>query len=189
MLLRSKYILVTAILLLFIPFNSSRGNTVPDDIPGPDPQVIRKLLVSAINSGKVTDSLYNKLGSIKNPSGLVSGYLGTLQALKAKHSWNPYFKIKHLNDAEKTFKNAVTRDPHNIEIRFMRFSVEHNVPGFLGYTKNLVVDRHEIIRQIDKKHYASADEPLVRTIVTFLLDSKRCTPAETSKLSQHLASL
>jgi hypothetical protein len=71
----------------------------------------------------------------------------------------------------------------------MRFSVEHNVPGFLGYTKNLVADREEIITQLDRKHYSSADAALVKTIITFLLDSKSCTPAEHSKLSQHLASL
>ncbi|QHS54236.1 hypothetical protein GWR56_01225 [Mucilaginibacter sp. 14171R-50] len=187
MLLRSKYILFTAILLLFSPLYKSNGApTHPDEH---SPQVIRKLLVNAINNGKVTDSLYRKLTAIKNPTALINGYIGTLQALKAKHTWNPYYKLKYLSDAEKTFAKAVFGDPHNIEIRFMRFSVEHNVPGFLGYTKNLVADREEIIKQLDRKHSSPADETLVKTIVTFLLDSKRCSPAEQIKLSQHLASL
>jgi hypothetical protein len=189
MLFKLKYILIAAILRLFAPVNQSSATTVHDDITEPNLHVIRKLLVSAINSGKVTDSLYRDLGAIKNRPALINGYMATLEALKAKHTWNPYFKIKYLNNAEKTFKNAVTGDPHNIEIRFMRFSVEHNVPGFLGYTKNLVADREEIITQLDRKHYLSADAALVKTIITFLLDSKRCTPTEQSKLSQHLASL
>ena len=189
MLFKLKYILIIAILLLFTPVNPSSATAVHDDITEPNLHVIRKLLVSAINSGKVTDSLYRNLSAIKNRPALINGYMATLEALKAKHTWNPYFKIKYLNNAEKTFKTAVTGDPHNIEIRFMRFSVEHNVPGFLGYTKNLVADREEIITQLDRKHYSSADAALVKTIITFLLDSKRCTPAEHSKLSQHLASL
>ena len=155
----------------------------------PDLKVLRKQMVIAVEKSKTTDSLYTNLGNIKDRSSLINGYMGTLQALKAKHTWNPYYKIKYLNDAEKTFKNAVTGDPSNIEIRFMRFSVEHNVPGFLGYTKNLVTDRTEIIKQIERKHYASADVALVKTIITFLIDSKRCTPAEHSILTQHLASL
>lgn len=189
MLFKFRYLLFVAVLLLFVPANKGNATAMPDDIAEPNLHVIRKQLVTAINSSKTTDSLYRNLGLIKNRTGLVNGYIGTLQALKAKHTWNPYFKIKYLNDAERTFKGAVTRDPANIEIRFMRFSVEHNVPGFLGYTKNLVADRTEIIKQIDRKHYSSADTALVKTIITFLIDSKRCTPTENRNLSQHLATL
>jgi hypothetical protein len=187
--IKFKYLFITALLLLFLPLNRGNAAPVTDDATEPNLPVIRKLLVTAITSSKTTDSLYNHLGGIKNRTSLINGYIGTLQALKAKHTWNPYYKIKYLNDAEKTFKNAVTGDPSNIEIRFMRFSVEHNVPGFLGYTKNLVTDRTEIIKQIERKHYASADAALVKTIITFLIDSKRCTPAEHNILTQHLASL
>lgn len=189
MLLKFRYLFITTLLLLLLPLNRGNAASVTDDATEPNLHVIRKLLVTAITSSKTTDSLYNNLGNIKNRTSLINGYMGTLQALKAKHTWNPYYKVKYLNDAEKTFKNAVTGDPSNIEIRFMRFSVEHNVPGFLGYTKNLVADRTEIIKQIEHKHYSSADVALVKTIITFLIDSKRCTPAEHTILTQHLASL
>lgn len=189
MLLKFRSILFAAVMLLLMPLNRGNAKAMPDDAIEQNLQNIRKLLVTAINSSKTTDSLYRNLGAIKNPTGLINGYMGTLEALKAKHTWNPYYKIKYLNDAEKTFKNAVARDPANIEIRFMRFSVEHNVPGFLGYTKNLVTDRTEIIKQINRQYYASADAALVKTIITFLLDSKRCTPTEQNMLTQHLASL
>ncbi|MFD0763898.1 hypothetical protein ACFQZI_03490 [Mucilaginibacter lutimaris] len=188
MLTQFKYLFITAVLMLIVPINRSNAGAVPDDVE-PNLHVIRKLLVTAINSSKTTDSLYRDLGSIKNRTGLIIGYMGTLEALKAKHTWNPYYKIKYLKDAEKSFKGAITRDPNNIEIRFMRFSVEHNVPGFLGYNKNLDADRTEIIKQIDRKHYSSADTALVKTIITFLINSKRCTLAEHHILTQHLASL
>lgn len=155
----------------------------------PDLPTIRKLLVTALESKKTTDSLYKSLGEIKERSALINAYMGTLEALKAKHAWNPYNKFKYLNDCEKTFKGAVATDPHNIEIRFMRFSIEHNVPKFLGYTKNLVADRLEMVKQIDAKYYASADKALVKTIIKFMLESKRCTPDEQKRLHQHLAAL
>ncbi|MFD0795006.1 hypothetical protein ACFQZX_15395 [Mucilaginibacter litoreus] len=160
-----------------------------DDAVQPNLHHIRKLLVTALDSKKVTDSLYNNLTSIKDRHPLINGYIGTLQALKAKHAWNPYYKIKHLNDSEKTFKEAVSHDPHNIEIRFMRFSIEHNVPGFLGFNKNLVTDRQEMVRQIENKNYSSADKALVKTIIDFLIESKRCTPAENNMLKQTLSAL
>jgi hypothetical protein len=178
---------ITAIFIAMPGFSDAKVKT--DDEVHPDIHVIRKLLITALDSKKVTDSLYNSLGALKNRSSLINGYMGTLQALKAKHAWNPYFKIKYLNDSEKTFKGAVTNDPHNIEIRFMRFSIEHNVPKFLGYTKNLETDRLEMIKQIDSKNYASADKQLVKTIINFLIESKRCTPAEHKNLTRHLAAL
>lgn len=160
-----------------------------DDLHEPNLHRIRKLLVTALDSKKTTDSLYSHLSGIKDRSALLNAYMGTLEALKAKHTWNPYYKIKYLNDSEKTFKGAVSADPHNIEIRFMRFSIEHNVPGFLGINKNLVADKEEMIKQIDRKYYASADKTLVKTIIRFLLESKRCTPAENENLKVHLAAL
>jgi hypothetical protein len=163
--------------------------TKTDDAQEPNLHTIRKLLLNAVSSSKITDSLYESLTAIKNPSGLINGYKGTLEALKAKHTWNPYNKIKYLRNAERTFQAAVAHDPQNIEIRFMRFSVEHNVPGFLGYNKNLTADRQEIVKQINKKHYSFADARLVKTIIHFLLDSKTCTPAESNNLTQHLAAL
>jgi hypothetical protein len=186
---RLKYVLSVAIMLMLVPVNKSNAYMHDDEAHQPNIQVIRKLLVSALNSKKTTDSLYDHLGAVKDRSALLNGYIGTLQALKAKHAWNPYFKIKHLNDSKSTFEAAVKRDPHNIEIRFMRFSIEHNVPGFLGFNKNLVADKEEIIKQVDKKYYAQADKQLVKTIITFLIESKRCTPAESTSLKQHLAAL
>ncbi|MBE9584958.1 hypothetical protein IM792_10910 [Mucilaginibacter sp. JRF] len=154
-----------------------------------DPETIRKHLITALKSSKTTDSLYDKLDAVKHKNALITGYLGTLQALKAVHAWNPITKLKYLNAAEKTYAEAVAADPHNIEIRFMRFSVEHNVPGFLGFRKNIDDDRKTIIEQLKKKNYSDDDKDLIKTTVKFLIDSKRCTAAENEYLNKQLAAL
>lgn len=162
-------------------------NMVKADIPGP--KVLRKQLLVALDRKGLTDSLYKVLTAEPNKSPLNICYLGVVQALKAKHAWNPYYKVKYLNDAEKTLQVAVNHEPDNIEIRFMRFSIEHNVPGFLGYTKHLVTDREEMIKQLDRKYYATADHEVVITIIKFLIESKRCTPQENEKLHKQLVAL
>lgn len=156
---------------------------------GPDVKLLRKQLLVALEKKNVNDSLYQSLGAVKNKTPLVNSYYGAVQALRAKYAWNPYYKLKYLKDAEKTLQTAVNDDPHNMEIRFMRFSIEHNLPGFLGYDKHLDTDRKEMIHQLDKKNYASADKDVVVTIIKFLLDSKRCTPQENEALHKHLAAL
>lgn len=155
----------------------------------PAPKVVRKQLLLALENRKLTDSLDKVFGSAPNKSPLNLCYFGVVQALKAKHAWNPYYKVKYLNDAEKILQTAVNHEPDNIEIRFMRFSIEHNVPGFLGYTKHLVADREELIKQLERKYYATADQEVVITIIKFLLESKRCTPHENDFLHKQLAAI
>lgn len=173
-----------AIVLLLLLIS---GATVYAEVPSV--KVLRRQLLEAVEKRSVNDSLYQSLTTTKNRSPLLTSYLGAVEALRAKHTWNPYLKLKYLNDAEHTLEGAVNNEPHNMEIRFMRFSIEHNVPGFLGYTKHLQTDREEIIRQLDKRYYASADRDVVITIIKFLLDSKRCTPGENEFLHQQLAAL
>ncbi|MFC0515338.1 hypothetical protein ACFFGT_14050 [Mucilaginibacter angelicae] len=155
----------------------------------PNLKMLRKQMVMAIDKSKTTDSLYSSLDNIKDKSGIVNGFIGALLALKAKHAWNPYSKIKYINRSEKVFKQAVAADPHNIEIRFMRFSIEHNVPSILGFNKDLVADSEDIIAQLDKKNYGSADKELTIAIIKFLIHSKRCTPAQNQVLNKHLTEL
>lgn len=155
----------------------------------PDLKALRKKLVLAINNGHITDSLYTVLERLPKQTALTTAYMGALDALKAKHSWNPYSKIKYLNTSEKMMQQAVAGDPHNIEILFMRFSIQHNVPGFLGYGKNLVNDREEMIAQLNHKNYGTADKELTISIIRFLIDSKRCTAAENDKLRKQLTAL
>jgi hypothetical protein len=154
-----------------------------------DVKALRKKLTLAINDSRTTDSLYNVLERVPQKTALTIGYLGALDALKAKHSWNPYSKLKYLNTSQKLMQQALQQDPHNIEILFMRFSIQYNVPGFLGCSKNLDGDKAELITQLNHKNYGTADKDLTVAIIKFLIDSKRCTMAETTLLRKQLIAL
>jgi hypothetical protein len=173
--------------LLLVMFTTLLVNFAEANVPAP--KLVRKQLLLALENRKLTDSLDKVFAAAINKSHLNVCYLGVIQALKAKHAWNPYYKVKYLNDAEKILQTAVSREPDNMEIRFMRFSIEHNVPGFLGYTKHLTADREEIIKQLERKYYATADQDVVITIIKFLLESKRCTPHENDFLHKQLAAI
>lgn len=147
-------------------------------------------MLRAINSPKVTDSLYNNLlhnETLKQP--LVVAYLGALEALKAKDSWNPYNKIKFLNLSNKTVLEAVTKSPDDIEIRFIRFSIQSNLPHFLGLNKDLTSDKNQILHQLKQKDYGLADKLFVQNIIKFLIGSKQCSPQEIVFLHQQSNSL
>lgn len=67
---------------------------------------------------------------------LVLAYLGALQAIWANHVVNPIRKFNTFNKGRKNIELAVSLSPKNPEIRFVRLSIQTNVPGFLGYSKN-----------------------------------------------------
>lgn len=176
-------------ILLFLFLLCNAFNSFSADHQKTDIADIRKHMLRAINSSKVTDSLYTNLQNISKKPPLVIAYLGALEALKAKDSWNPYKKVKFLNQSNKTVKQAVTANPDDMEIRFIRFSIQFHLPGFLGLSKDMIADKNEIIQQLKQKHYGSADKVFVQNIIKFMVDSKQCTPQEVAFLHEQSAVL
>ena len=150
---------------------------------------VRKDMLAAINSSKVTDSLYNVYQTIEKKPPVLTAYIGALQALKAKDSWNPYNKVRYLVQSGKTIQQAINLSPDNMEIRFIRFSIQTHLPGFLGLNSDLSVDKKVMLDQLKQKHYSMADNVFVAGLIQFLLDSKQCTPKETQFLKDQLALL
>lgn len=161
------------LIFIFLSVNSYAESILVDEIRN-----IKVAVHRAIESSAVTDSLYLALKSESNQSPLMVAYIGTLEALKAKHSWNPYNKIKFVSLSQKTMKKAVERDPNNLEIRFMRFTIQHYTPSFLGFSKDLDEDRKAIVRQFKNRKFGLADAPLIRNIAAFMIESDRCLKEE-----------
>ncbi|AYL93814.1 hypothetical protein [Mucilaginibacter celer] len=155
----------------------------------PDLKILRKQMVIAVEKSKTTDSLYKSLNSLKEKNGITNGFIAALLALKAKHAWNPYSKIKYIKNSEKLFRQAVAADPHNIELRFMRFSIEHSAPSFLGFNKELTADSEDIIAQLEKRNFGTADKDMTIAIIKYLIHSKRCTSAQNDVLNKQLSEL
>ena len=75
-------------------------------------------------------------------------------------------------------QKAINMDKENMEIRFMRFSIEHFTPSFLGFSKDLTADRKEIVKHYQNNNFGVADAGLIKNVANFMIQSKRCTPEE-----------
>ena len=64
-------------------------------------------------------------------SGIKIAYHYTGLALQAKHSWNLATKMRKAKEAANGLNLAVLKDKANVEIRFLRFSFEANVPSLV----------------------------------------------------------
>jgi len=160
-------------IFIFLSVHSYAESIISDEFRN-----IKVAVHRAIESPAVTDSLYLALKSGNTDNPLIVAYIGTLEALKAKHSWNPYNKIRYVSLSQKTMKMAVERDPNNLEIRFMRFTIQHYTPSFLGFSKDLDEDRKAIVRQFKNRRFGFADAPLIKNIALFMIESDRCLKEE-----------
>ncbi|TKB95707.1 hypothetical protein [Pedobacter cryophilus] len=154
-----------------------------------DMKKIREDYIAAISNSEKADKLCSELTAIKNPDALILAYLGSAQAIKAKHAWNPVNKMSYLKQGFKTIDKAIAKDPNHLEVRFLRFSLQYYVPTFLGYSKNIDTDKDKIIDLLKKKEVASLklDKKILKDMVNFMIDSKKCDEQEIAILRKALA--
>lgn len=168
----------------FIAFALMLISSIVPAVNNPEISEIRKDLYASVESSLKTETLLNKLQSLQQKDADITGYIGTLQALRAKHAWNPYYKVSYLDQASKTLDKAVKLDPKNIEIRFLRYTVEYFVPPFLGYSKHVAEDRKVLIQEISNRNFKPEDIEVIRNVVNFLIEKAECSEVEITKLKQ-----
>lgn len=110
---------------------------------------------------------------------IITAYKGALEALRAKHAWMPFNKLAYLDNAKKFFITAIEAAPNDIEIRFLRFSIQSNLPIFLMQSPNIQEDKEIIIKNLEQNNL---DTRFVEVIASFVLKSGQCNGKETEFL-------
>ncbi len=113
----------------------------------------------AVSDKELCSRLIEELETVKdNPVYLA--YLGAMQTIWANHTRNPISKLRTFNRGKKNIENAVALNSDEIEIRFIRLSVQKNAPSFLGYYKQIRADE----AYIDKHKHVIASPSLLRLV-------------------------
>ena len=172
------------ILILFILFMNIISGTEAHSI-----EDIRKHYKLAVNDSRVADKLSNKLKNIQEEDALLLAYKASVEALKAKHAWSPYAKLQYMNVFEKLMNQAVQRKPDDLEIRFLRYSIQYNTPAFLGYSGNMNEDKDMIVKLFLKKKFNTRDKKLIQEVYDFMSASNSLSVVEKQKMEQILKSI
>jgi hypothetical protein len=140
-------------------------------------ELARKEFKKAAFNDKVNNEVYQVLVSSKTQDPLTQAYVAYYTALKARHVTSPYEKITYVRSFDKAIKKAVALAPDNFEIRFLRFSVQDKLPSYLGFSKELVVDKKIILQQI-QSHKVDVPANFKKDMKAVLLNSKTLSIAE-----------
>ncbi|WKW46175.1 hypothetical protein P3875_10360 [Myroides sp. JBRI-B21084] len=110
-----------------------------------DLEFVRKNFEQATSNKKTCQMLIEKLEK-NTTSNVHLAYLGALQAIWAKHVFSPATKLKTFNKGKQNLEKAVKNEPNNVEIRFLRLTIQQNAPFFLNYDQNIATDKAFILK-------------------------------------------
>lgn len=109
----------------------------------PDMETIRINYALASGNKALCKEMIKKLKNYEDP--VQQAYLGAFQTIWAKHTINPFEKLKTFNTGKANIEKSVALNPSDTEIRLIRLSIQMNAPGFLGYKDNVKEDKKFIL--------------------------------------------
>ena len=139
---------------------------------------IRNLHEIAANDKVANKKLITLLAPVKNDDALLTGYKGAAIMMEANHVFNPITKLSRFKKGKGLIENAIKKDISNLELRYIRLTIQTNVPSFLGYSNAIEADKKIIIQQLSELK----DKDLRNRIVNYLYFAKICTNEELKKI-------
>lgn len=110
---------------------------------------IRSNYPKALNDKQICNDMITILRK-ENLNTIEKGYYGAYLVIWANHIWNPMDKLSTFKKGKIVLENAIKEDPKNVELRFLRLSIQSNVPKILNYDQNIMSDLTFIKEHKDK---------------------------------------
>ncbi len=131
----------------------------------PEIEDIRLLFHKAGSSQKVCVELIDLLEPYNDKNNaLFLGYKASATMLMAKHLINPFSKLSYFKKGKVMLEKAIQFDQNNVELRFLRYTIQTNVPSFLNYSENKDNDKVFLHQSINKLN----DQKLKNIIIEYL---------------------
>lgn len=142
---------------------------------------VRKKYPLATKNDSVCKVLYNGLNGKADGTDVLSGYAGGVTMLMAKSTANPFSKMEYFKSGKKLLEDAISHNKNDIELRFLRFAIQDNLPSMLGYNENLDEDKSYIMKylpMLDKRE-------LRKAIANYLIKSEKTDDKEKAGLKKY----
>ena len=131
---------IWTIIIVMLSVNISNGQNI---------EKIRRLYLQSSNNYSKLDSLNYSLSNYKQTNNLMSAYYGVNLILKSKYLKNPFKKIEYFEKGREILEDAIIKEPDNIELIFLRYTVQKKTPSILMYKKDIEEDYQFIKSELD----------------------------------------
>jgi hypothetical protein len=107
---------------------------------------VRKMYPQASDNEETAKKLFDDLSFVTNrEKAVLIAYKGAASTLMTKYTRKVKEKKEFFKTGIEFLEYAVSREPGNIEIRFLRLSVQENAPKFLKYRGHIEEDKKFIL--------------------------------------------
>lgn len=132
-----------------------------------------------ITTEEQVDNFIEELKNDNSPEG--KGYTAAMVFMKSRFVKWPFTKMKYFKEGKSILDNTIDKNPMNIEIRYIRFLMQKQIPDFLGYNENISEDFQVIVKGIKMCNL----QPTMKSkMLKNILLTKDLTFEEKDKLNQ-----
>ncbi len=99
---------------------------------------------------------------------IIKGYHSTAIIVGCKYISNPFKRIIPFKEGKEMLEELISENFDEVELRFMRYTVQRQAPKMLGYYKNLETDKKVLVEYIK----ANPTSDLTEHMMIYLKDTK-----------------
>ncbi len=117
---------------------------------------------------KQIDSFFEQVKETQGHHSTCLAYQACAFAMKAQINWNPISKWYYIRKYNQLMNRAVALSAANLEVRFLRFSMEYYLPKWLEMSIHLQEDKEYISSHVEDIHELQLHEDYAHYILYFL---------------------
>jgi hypothetical protein len=138
------------------------------------PSLIELRNLSSGNTFAASDSMDAIINSFQEKNSVIIGYGAIAEMIRAKSSISPFEKIRYFKVGRNKLEASIRADYYSVELRYLRFCIQTNIPFFLNYSSNIEEDKRHILN-----HWSYlTDTDLKQRIKIYMMRSDFCTEIE-----------
>ena len=170
-----KFLILT-LLLTFSALVSTEAN--PYTLPK-----LRQQYQQAAASKEAGEKFHQLMSAYTQQNAVVLAYKAAAEAIRARDA-SMLSKLTYVQQASKQFEQAVQLDPNNPEVRFLRLSVESNLPSFLGLSQHVDEDRQFLLKTLLQHPNSGLDAESFGLVRDFLVGRGHVSEADAQRLAR-----
>lgn len=133
-------------------------------------EYLRLLYLRATQNESSVDSLIHGTFKHTSLSPLEQGYIGSGYFIKCKYLSNPWLKYKYFIVGKQRLEFAISQSKDPIELRYLRYTIQTNLPSLLSYNGDKKEDYMILQRYLSNRHNLETDEDLYMKIKQYLTE-------------------
>ncbi|MFZ1704044.1 MAG: hypothetical protein WAT79_06835 [Saprospiraceae bacterium] len=115
----------------------------------PELSNLRSLYIQSPSDESKANLLLSKIEKIKSVDKVYVGYEGAVKIVLAKFAVNPIKKWNLFTEGKSILEGAINSAPKNSELRYLRLTIQTNVPKFLGYSSQIKEDKNFLEKNVE----------------------------------------